>query len=418
MEIRNINQFQNKALPKGAGKAESGNAAYQNITDSYKHSDKKDAAPPDLKTAAELLLKKDDRQLIDLWENDQDGIVYAANSSRVVLGGYDTEITAVDPGNGELKWKSERKGFVKEGKDGTLYVSGQENTLRALDPKTGKDVWHKDFKDDIDIFEIGDDGTIYAQTGGNVVSIDPNSHEVKNECKVVGDPVMGKNGMVFGGGPDANRVTAYDFKTGEKKWEIPTEGMVRCAPAVGKDGTVYVGEAGSGNMIALDPDTGKKKWEFKTVSHIVASPAVGPDGTVYVGSCDYSLYAVNPDTGKEKWSFKSNNDFRETVGFAPDGSVLANNGRNVYALNPQTGNPRWSKGGKSYIYGPPKVGSRGRLYFGTNGRGMHCIKDSLMDRKGISSEFSKSKKDLMEDLKIRQGKGFVDVGGVRLRVNK
>ena len=418
MEIRNFNQYQQNAN-KPSVKGSSGNAVFFYTTDAFKPGTKDDKPLPDLKKAAEALFKQEVSEIKDLWENKEEGIVYAANGRRVVLGGYDTEIKAVDPSDGKLLWKSEVKGMLQEGKDGTLFAAGGRKSITAVDPSNGKEMWSKDFPSEVRIFDMADDGTLFARSGGKVFALDPKTREITVECKVIGDPAIGKNGMVFGGGPDAHKVTAYDLKTGEQKWEAKTEGMVRCAPAIGKDGTVFVGMVKTDNMVALDPDTGKEKWSFKASGGIVISPVVGEDGTVYLGDCGRPshLYAIDPDTGKEKWSFEGKDDFRDGISFLPDGTITAPTGCNLNAINPNNGSLRWSKRAKSYVFKPPVAGTEGRLYFGTNGKGMHCIRDSAVLSSQLEKSMTPEETAQKEDPQITKGKGFIDIGGVKLKVN-
>ena len=421
MKVGSNQQFTHN-INTGSGKVKAGDASYLNITDSFKPGGEAKNEVPDLKKAAQVLLKRDDdREIKDLWDNEQHGIAYAANSERVIMGGYDQEVTAVDPGNGEVKWKSEAKGFVKEGKDGTLYVSGKGKTLHALDPKTGKDKWSKEFDREIKVMDLGDDGTIYARSGKNIIALDPDSQQIKQSCEVIGDAIINKDGMAYSGGPDDYKVRAYDLKSGKMKWETKTVGMVRCAPAVSKDGkSVYVGEVESNRLVAYDADTGKEKWHFDTGHGIVIPPAVNEDGTVLVGNVwpGSKLFGINPDTGKPKWEFQGKDDFRQDFTFAPDGTLFAPTGCFVNAFNPANGKLRWKKRGKSYIVKSPVVGTEGRLYFGTNGQGMHCIQDSKMVEHYLTEEMGEPPAEADKNLTIEQGKGFIEIGGVKLKVNK
>lgn len=419
MEIRNLNQ-QKHNIKSPSGKHSFDNAASINTTDAYEPGLEFDKPLPDLKRAAEVLLKVNKAELEDIWENNVEGIVGAADGERVVLGSYNNYAEAVCPDTGKLLWKSDTIGLITEGKDKTLMTSGPDKFITALNPDTGKAIWKKEFPSQVRIFDVADNGTVYARSGNKIYAMDPKTREITGECQVGGDPAIGKNGMVVSGRPDAKTVTALDFKTGEKKWEVETKGPVRCAPGIGKDGTVYAGIASSGGLVALDPDTGKEKWTFNTEEGIGMSPVVGPDGTVYVADRSFPgrLYAVDPDTGKEKWNFQGKDEFKSGIDIMPDGTVLAPTGTDIYALNPGSGRLRWSKKAKSYVYAPPKVGSEGRLYVGTNGHGMHCFRDShlLMDelrRNPLANDDSAGK----EDLQITKGKGFIDIGGVKLKVN-
>ena len=65
--------------------------------------------------------------------------------------------------------------------------------------------------------------------------------------------------------------------------------MVRSSPAL-VDTTIYVGSE-DGCLYALDAETGEKLWDIITQGKITSSPAV-TDGAVYIGSHDGNLYAV------------------------------------------------------------------------------------------------------------------------------
>ena len=438
MEIRNINQYQqNTNTPSAKGKPD--NTGFFNTADTFKPSTPDSKPPLDLKKATKTLFRN---EVNELWENGESGVVYAANGKRVVMGGFNTEVKAVDPNDGTLLWKSKIRGFIQEGKDGILYAAGGVKTethidasgaksvtfagerggksITALDPSTGKEIWHEDFPSEIRIFKIADDGTLFVRSEDKVLAVDPKTRKITGECKVPGEPAIGKNGMVFAGGPFENKLYAYDIKTGKKKWKVKTEGVMRSTPTVGKDGTVFVGMWASDSMIALDPETGKQKWSFKAGGDIVLSPVVGEDGTVYLGDCGKPshLYAIDPDTGKQKWSFEGRDGFKGGISFLPDGTITASAGRYLYAINPDNGRTRWSMTAKSEIFNSPVTGTEGRLYFGTKGQGMHCITDSVLQGQGWEKTLANNEIAREVNLQITMGNGFIDIGGVKLKVNK
>ena len=422
MKIGSNQQFTNN-MRTGSDKTGTGDASYMNITDSFKAGGKANDEVPDLREAAQRLFEgKKGREITDLWEKEQHGIAYCANDKRVIMGGYGTKVAAIDPGNRRLLWESESKGMVHEGKDGLLYVSGGRKELAALHPSTGIRVLNKEFDSEVKVLKVGDDGTVYARTGKDIVALDPDSLEIKNSCEVIGDAVINNDGMIYSGGPDAHKLRAYDFKAGKLKWETDTVGMVRCAPAVSKDGkTVYVGEVKSNSLVAYDTQSGKEKWRFDTGGGIVASPIVNEDETVIVGTVSpgSALFGVNPDTGKPMWQNRSRSDYSKEMNFGPDGTLFVPVGCFVQAFNPSTGKLLWEKKGNSAVFRGPVAGAEGKLFFGTNGKGMHCIQDHALTRFYLNQNSKNDpSKEADKNPVIEQGKGFVDIGGVKLKINK
>lgn len=96
------------------------------------------------------------------------------------------------------------------------------------------------------------------------------------------------NDVIYWGSLDGN-LYALDTRTGDPRWQFPTQGIVFSAPAIA-DRIVYFGSFDR-YLYAVDSHTGRQKWRFLTGGG-VSSPAVS-NGVVYVGSDDGVLYALH-----------------------------------------------------------------------------------------------------------------------------
>src|SRR5262249_48868426 len=98
------------------------------------------------------------------------------------------------------------------------------------------------------------------------------------------------NGLVVAGSRD-KKVYALDAKTGEEKWNFPTEGQVDASPVIVGE-RVYVGcLSNDGNFYVLDLKSGKKHQELQLDAAVCGSAAVGPD-CVLVGTDKGTLYCL------------------------------------------------------------------------------------------------------------------------------
>jgi outer membrane protein assembly factor BamB len=116
------------------------------------------------------------------------------------------------------------------------------------------------------------------------------------------------DGVVYIGDLDGE-LRAFDLKTGDKKWEYPTDSGFM-APAAVSNGRVYIGDM-DGRMHCVNAATGKGIWTFETQAEIDGS-ANFLDDTVLFGSQDATLYCLNAETAKEVWRFSIADQIRCT----------------------------------------------------------------------------------------------------------
>jgi len=144
--------------------------------------------------------------------------------------------------------------------DGIMFFSGEFNQVWAYDTRTGKEIW----------------------------KFDPDFDHSKNVDLCCGFSNRGLalyEGALFMGVLDG-RLISIDAATGKKNWEvmtIPEDGhySVTGAPRV-VNGNVIIGNGGAefgvrGYVTAYDAKTGEKKWRFYTVPGDPSKPFEHPD---------------------------------------------------------------------------------------------------------------------------------------------
>ena len=96
-------------------------------------------------------------------------------------------------------------------------------------------------------------------------------------------------------------VTAFDAKTGEKKWrkEIPTGGVLGCVAVA--DG-LAVCTATDGKVRAYKVADGERAWLYDAKAPFFAPPAVA-GGVAYAADLTGTVHAIDMKTGLAKWTF-------------------------------------------------------------------------------------------------------------------
>lgn len=422
--------------------AESGNS-FANVTDKFQHTPDL-PGEVDLKKAAEILTKKTKMEAEKLWSGMTRGYLrsspFIASDGTIYCNSAGDEIHAFDPVSGDKRWsvgnEKDLKKFktgVAELPDGSLVAMAKDNrgdtNVYALDPKTGEEKWSFRWDPQWGIPnsfppQISPDGTLYLNHEFAAIAVDPATREVKTVIEYGGrsssPPTFSPDGKTVYVNSDST-VIAFDPQTGRRKWQADSvEVRVSGAPVTGKDGTLYCGNFNK-ELFALDPKTGKKKWMFKTSGSIMAAPAVGSDGTVFAAGFDGKIHAVDPETGNEKWNFKGFGEMRVSPVPGPNGVVCLVSDRNmVYGLDEKTGAKAWEFNAESYVHNPPVFDREGNFYMGCNNDRLYAYSDSYGKMKANPLETLESNQEFsgkpVETLTIKQEKGFVDIGGVKLQI--
>ena len=211
------------------------------------------------------------------------------------------------------------------GSDGMLYF-GAGATYFGYDTKADKLKWKYKSPEWASMIKsspaISQNNSVYVGFGGankSIYSLNGKTGgkewEFKTDGGIWSSPSIGKDGTILTESDDGKLYAIYPFsldgKTAEQQWEFESKksfgkalGMfINSTPAIGENGIIYFGSDDK-HVYAIDIKTGNKKWEFKTNGIINSSPALDKTGIIYIGSRDKALYAIKTDSkglAKSPW---------------------------------------------------------------------------------------------------------------------
>lgn len=279
----------------------------------------------------------------------------------------------------ELAWKKEigsgYSGVAVSGKYVvTMFVSGNDNVVGAFDRETGKELW-KTRLDDKHVGSDGahdgpistpliDDGRVFCFTpAGRFAAIELNTGKelwatdmVKDHGATVprygfaSSPIAAGKVVVLEVGGEDRAVVAFDPKSGEKKWNVGSDGVMWQSPMLATAGNAspYVLAVGNQNFMAVNPSDGSMLWEFPHQGQ--AAPASTPvqidSNKLFLHHSDdksavYELSGKGKETkGEMAWD---NRNIRKTYNIPVyhDGYVYAYSVRFLTCVNAATGEPMW-----------------------------------------------------------------------------
>ena len=113
-------------------------------------------------------------------------------------------------------------------------------------------------------------------------------------------------------------------------------------------------------------------------------------------------------------------DFLPTI--SPDEkTVYVTVDSGITAFDEKTGVKAWEFKAESYVHNPPVFDREGNIYMGCNNARLYVYSDNYGKMKANPiEEMKKQGEDIQksdESPGITQGKGFVDIGGVKLQIN-
>lgn len=400
----------------------------------------------DLNKAASILARTNSLKGNQVWKRKTDHRFTSSpvqgNSNNVYIGSINdvnyensNRLLALDANSGETKWEFKTNGgcnsAVTVGPDETVYACCYKTGIFAVDGNTGRKKWN--FNEDGSGFgmtpTLGSDGTLYAGSpNGKVYAIDGKTGnklwDFKTGNEVYSAPLLGKDDTVFVGSYD-KKFYALDRKTGKEKWSVDTGDRMFADPVYGQDDTVYVS---SGNKIlALDGKDGAEKWRFETNGD-AGTAILGKDGTLYVGEWNGGVYAIDTKSHKQLWKKEFKGMTREKPALSPDDKLFITAGGKLQVLDAKTGNSSWEfDSEEKQSFGGLSLGSDGKAYLATEDKSIFAVVYDLEDflnseKQTASSENVTGGKDNQpsetKPMEIKVGDGFVDIGGVKLNVNK
>ncbi len=400
----------------------------------------------DLGKAASILARTNSLKGNQVWKRKTDhrftSFPVQGNTNNVYIGSINdvnnensNRLLALDADSGETKWEFKTNGgcrsSVTVGPDETVYACCYKTGIFAVDGNSGREKWN--FKEEGRGFgmtpTLGSDGTLYAGSpSGKVYAIDSKTGnklwDFKTGNEVYSAPLLGKDDTVYVGSYD-KKFYALDRKTGKEKWSVDTGDRMLADPVYGQDDTVYVS---SGNKIlALDGKDGSEKWRFETDGD-AGTAILSKDGTLYVGDWNGAVHAIDTKSHKQLWKKEFKGMTREKPALSPDGKLFITAGGKLQVLDAKTGNSSWEFNSEErQSFGGISLGSDGKAYLATEEKSIFAVVYDLedflnSDKQTSSSENVADGKDNQpsetKPMEITVGDGFVDIGGVKLNVNK
>jgi outer membrane protein assembly factor BamB len=176
------------------------------------------------------------------------------------------------------------------------------------------------------------------------------------------------NGLVYVG-DWSGRVTAFDARTGARRWSVATGGAVKGSVALAGR-RAYVG-AYDGRLYGLDARTGRVLWHTSSPSRLgrrgafYSTPAIAY-GRIYLGSTDGSVYSFGAVSGKLRWSHRTGGYVYGSPAVWRGRILVGSYDGRFNALDAATGRVRWSFDAGAPISGSASVLGR-IVYFSTLG---------------------------------------------------
>ncbi len=231
---------------------------------------------------------------------------------RFILAAETRTFYAVDAKTGRKKWRFETKDIIRSTPavvEGTVFFGSGDHNVYALDAKNGALKWKVDTFREVVSSPLVVDGTVYiGSRSSNLYALDAATGQIKWKffywTSFVDSSTTMRDGILYVGSSDYQRLFAIKAADGKKVWDFDTEGSSWSTPAV-TDKLVYVGAVGSkpdymthyGAFFAVDRATGKLVWRypmnelFNYPTYGVASSPAVDHGFVYFGGLDGTFYA-------------------------------------------------------------------------------------------------------------------------------
>jgi outer membrane protein assembly factor BamB len=242
---------------------------------------------------------------------DRFGSEVTVAGGRLYLGTHDGRLLALDPARGERVWAFEAGDAILAAPtvaDGRVFFGSYDKHVYALDAATGQLAWKRDTKGAVvSTPAVVGDRVVIGNRGYDLLGLETRTGEPAWKryfwfSWVESSPSV-REGVAYVGSSDAASVSAYDVRTGERRWWTDVYGWAWGQPAV-TERRVYAGVASQvgylaqhqGGVMALDRATGRLTWRYPTEAPasgsygFPGSPAVG-EGLVVVTGLDGKVYA-------------------------------------------------------------------------------------------------------------------------------
>ena len=231
---------------------------------------------------------------------------------KVIIGGYDGGIYAINKNDGSLVWKNKVSSWIGSTADydeeTNMVFVGLENstmhgTLAAINAKNGDLVWEFVTQNHVPCRPaVWKNLVIFGSNDFYFYALDKKTGGLVWKYRAYGE-IKGRISL------DANKclftctdgcVYCVEIETGKLLWKRKIGRLLLNQPVV--FGRKVITGSFSNQLTALDKNTGKVYWHFSTRGPVVCYPKIS-DGIVFFGSSDRSIYAVDAENGSLLWKF-------------------------------------------------------------------------------------------------------------------
>lgn len=255
----------------------------------------------------------------ELPSNGQGGYDSLASAATVELGtvfigSADGRMLALDAETGAQRFEFKTGASVRSTPaiaDGTLVFGSRDHSVYALDAASGALKWKHDTQDAVVSSPVVDSGHVYiGSRSADMLALELATGRVSWRYfywfSWVESSGTVRDGVLYVGSSDSQRLHAIDTKNGTAVWQFDTDGSAWSSPAV-TDAAVYIGSVGTvgymadhrGGFFAVDRKSGRERWrlsmspiEGQFTYGVASSPAVA-NGLVYFGGLDGRMYACD-----------------------------------------------------------------------------------------------------------------------------
>jgi outer membrane protein assembly factor BamB len=242
---------------------------------------------------------------------DRFGSDVTVAGGRLFLGTHDGRVLAIDPARGEKAWEFASGDSVLAApavEDGRVFFGSFDGHVYALKAATGEPLWKRDTRGAVVSTPAVVDGrVVVGNRTYDLMGLDARTGEPAWTRYIwfswVESSAAVRDGTAYVGSSDAAVVSAFDVRTGERRWKTDVRGWAWGQPAV-TETRVYAGTASQkgylagheGLVVAMDRATGRALWHYVAEPApagsygFPGSPAVG-EGLVFVTGLDGKVYA-------------------------------------------------------------------------------------------------------------------------------
>ncbi|UCE74656.1 MAG: PQQ-binding-like beta-propeller repeat protein [Methanomassiliicoccales archaeon] len=301
-----------------------------------------------------------------LWKNAEviGGFAPAVSGKKVLVGGKDGYLYALNQSNGEFLWKTKISS--------NPGLSGVTSSPTIVNEKVF--VGSFDFK--------GGTGYLFclSEEDGNVLWKNSTFSSVyfSSPCVLEDRVYVGTMGLY-------NSTTlqwappyglfCFDAKSGVLHWNFSVDGSVGSSPTIVNKKIVFSSK--DGYLYCLNASDGNLKWK-EHIGLSVSSPAIGKDA-IYVGSGEMSksgmFYCFDFD-GTKLWEYEPNGAVQSSPAICGDYVYFATNVKNgtVYCLNRSSGQLVWHYRPfpEQFIISSPAIAD-GKMYIASDNGRLYCF---------------------------------------------